>query len=260
MDSAFARALRGGIKGVAMVLDHELTSGECFQLQPGALPVRCQLQGPTFPAPAQLRGAAPSGVVTTCWTRGELRITGQIQMKSLRIEAETLDSVLIENVSAQKGDGAGFFVKGDADISDGGLIFIKHASARSGGGFLAKEQLHLTSHSTITIQHATAAEYGGGILAGKGLQGVTFNATEDGTLQALSPENLQCSKTFTVSNGLTPRCDCGDYRILCINRSYDVVVFYTFGCGFFVDEWPEEIPLAYLIAADPGFSLLALLV
>eukprot|EP00913_Durusdinium_trenchii_P017245 g16215.t1 len=36
--------------------------------------------------------------------------------------------------------------------------------------------------------------------------GVTFNATEDGTLQALSPENLHCSKAFTVSNGFTPRC------------------------------------------------------
>ncbi|CAK9110651.1 Putative outer membrane protein PmpB [Durusdinium trenchii] len=41
--------------------------------------------------------------------------------------------------------------------------------------------------------------------------GVTFNAT-DGTLQALSPENLQCSKTFTVSGGFTPRCACSDYR------------------------------------------------
>ena len=32
-------------------------------------------------------------------------------------------------------------------------------------------------------------------------QGVTFNATEDGTLRALSPENLQCFKTFTVPLG-----------------------------------------------------------
>ncbi|CAK9110650.1 Probable outer membrane protein PmpB (Polymorphic membrane protein B) [Durusdinium trenchii] len=44
-------------------------------------------------------------------------------------------------------------------------------------------------------------------------QGVTFNATDDKTLQALSPQNLQCSKASTVSNGLTLRCDCGDYRI-----------------------------------------------
>ena len=32
-------------------------------------------------------------------------------------------------------------------------------------------------------------------------QGVTFKATEDGILQALSPEDLQCSKTFTVPLG-----------------------------------------------------------
>ena len=30
---------------------------------------------------------------------------------------------------------------------------------------------------------------------------MTFNATEDGTLRALSPENLQCFKTFTVPLG-----------------------------------------------------------
>eukprot|EP00435_Cladocopium_sp_Y103_P027822 s3514_g6.t2 len=41
--------------------------------------------------------------------------------------------------------------------------------------------------------------------------GVTFNASHDGRLQALSPETLQRA---TVSKGLTPLCNCTNYQIL----------------------------------------------
>eukprot|EP00435_Cladocopium_sp_Y103_P002100 s757_g1.t1 len=41
---------------------------------------------------------------------------------------------------------------------------------------------------------------------------VTFNATKDGTLKAVSSEYLQCPKTVTASKHLTQRCECSNYQ------------------------------------------------
>ncbi|CAL1141939.1 unnamed protein product [Cladocopium goreaui] len=43
--------------------------------------------------------------------------------------------------------------------------------------------------------------------------GVTFNATKDRSLKAVSSEYLECSKTVTASKGLTQRCNCSNYQI-----------------------------------------------
>ncbi|CAL1133303.1 unnamed protein product [Cladocopium goreaui] len=65
----------------------KLTAGSCFQLQPTAEAPLCELQGP-HGAPSQLRPAT-AGILTL--TSGELRITGQIQMTSLRLAAKTVN-------------------------------------------------------------------------------------------------------------------------------------------------------------------------
>ncbi|CAK9112397.1 unnamed protein product, partial [Durusdinium trenchii] len=61
----------------------------CFQLQLPSDAQRCELRGP-HAAPARLVTAENVTGVATLRTQGELRITGSIQMISLRFDAGTL--------------------------------------------------------------------------------------------------------------------------------------------------------------------------
>ncbi|CAK9017602.1 unnamed protein product [Durusdinium trenchii] len=158
----------------ADLCERQLISGDCFQLQPGTSPaMRCQLRGPASAhaplRPAQLRAAA-QGVVTTCGTPGELRITGQIQMISLRLEAETIvfEDAQVEawhetpDLSIETG--GAFHSEGPLTLTRSNLT-VKTTGAKKGGG-LAAVDLILVS-SSLQVLNATAFDSGGGFY-GKG--------------------------------------------------------------------------------------------
>ncbi|CAL1148547.1 unnamed protein product, partial [Cladocopium goreaui] len=127
----------------------KLTAGSCFQLQPTVAAPLCELQGPhgRHGAPAQLRPAA-AGILTL--TSGELRITGQIQMTSLRLAAKTVNFADAHVEAWHEGlsdpnsteSGGAFFSNGSFTLTRSHLT-VRGAAAVSGGGFAADGDLIL---------------------------------------------------------------------------------------------------------------------
>ncbi|CAK9110649.1 Probable outer membrane protein PmpB (Polymorphic membrane protein B) [Durusdinium trenchii] len=180
----------------ADLCERQLTSGECFQLQPGTSPaMRCQLRGPASAhaplRPAQLRAAA-QGVVTTCGTPGELRITGTMLLEDAQVEAwHEAPDLSIEA-------GGAFHSKGPLTLTRSTLTdfgFIKPSSAECcssrvwrlrqhskvfmqnvyalkghGGGFFVVGGANITESGLIHIKNARSARGGGGFLATQRLQ------------------------------------------------------------------------------------------
>ncbi|CAK9110645.1 Putative phosphatase YitU [Durusdinium trenchii] len=159
---------------------------------PGTSPaMRCQLRGPASAhaplRPAQLRAAA-QGVVTTCGTPGELRITGQIQMISLRLEAETIvfEDAQVEawhetpDLSIETG--GAFHSEGPLTLTRSNLT-VKTTGAKKGGG-LAAVDLILVS-SSLQVLNATAFDSGGGFY-GKGTLRLDYVSSPKSSLRTLS--------------------------------------------------------------------------
>ncbi|CAL1141136.1 unnamed protein product [Cladocopium goreaui] len=179
----------------------KLTAG-CFQLQPTAAAPLCELQGP-HGAPAQLRPAT-AGILTL--TSAELRITGQIQMTSLRLAAKTVNfadahveawheapsdpnsnasggaffsegsftltrsRLTVRDVRATTMDGGGFAAGGDLNVRQDSGVVIENVSAKSGAGFLATGNVYISDNSMVFIQNARSTKNGGGFSTRKRLQ------------------------------------------------------------------------------------------
>ncbi|CAK9104955.1 Uncharacterized protein (Fragment) [Durusdinium trenchii] len=168
-DRSDARPLREDCEVISFtdLCERQLSSGECFKLQPSTSPASCQLWGPAFPAPAQLQGdAAAQGVVTTCGTRRKLHISGQIEMISLRLEAETM---IFEDAQVEAwhetpdlsiDQGGAFFSGGPFNLTRSNLT-VKSTGAVKGGALAAAGDLTLVS-SSLRVLNAAAAESGGG--------------------------------------------------------------------------------------------------
>ncbi|CAL1141954.1 unnamed protein product, partial [Cladocopium goreaui] len=153
----------------------KMTAGSCFQLEPTVAAPPCELQGP-HGAPAQLRPAA--GEILTL-TSGELRITGQIQMTSLRLQAKTLNFA-DANVEAwhegpsdpnSTATGGGFLTKKGLRVSNGSVVSLENVAARRhGGGFFALGEVEIAGNSTVNISNSRAESGdGGGCYIHKGL-------------------------------------------------------------------------------------------
>ncbi|CAK9104951.1 unnamed protein product [Durusdinium trenchii] len=162
--------------------------------------MRCQLRGPASAhaplRPAQLRAAA-QGVVTTCGTPGELRITGShgcallqscdfcviflvlawtIVFEDAQVEAwhETPD-LSIET-------GGAFHSEGPLTLTRSNLT-VKTTGAKKGGG-LAAVDLILVS-SSLQVLNATAFDSGGGFY-GKGTLRLDYVSSPKSSLRTLS--------------------------------------------------------------------------
>ncbi|CAL1141713.1 unnamed protein product [Cladocopium goreaui] len=122
----------------------KLTAGSCFQLQSTAEAPLCELQGP-HGAPAQLRPAA-AGILTL--TSGELRITGQIQMTSIRLAAKTVNFA-------------------DAHVEAWHEAPLDPNSTASGGAFFSEGSFTLT-RSRLTVRDVRATTMDGGGFAADG--------------------------------------------------------------------------------------------
>ncbi|CAL1156681.1 unnamed protein product [Cladocopium goreaui] len=201
-DGASARHLQDCevIGWVELCERKKLTARACFQLEPTAEAPLCELQGP-HGAPAQLRPAT-AGILTL--RSGELRITGQIQMTSLRLAAKTVNfaDAHVEawhegpsdpNATALGGaffsegsftltrsrltvrgsaaaDGGGFAAGGDLSVFQDSEVVIENVSAKSGAGFVVMGDAYIFDNSMIFIQNARSTKNGGGFSTRKRLQ------------------------------------------------------------------------------------------
>ncbi|CAK9029176.1 unnamed protein product [Durusdinium trenchii] len=202
-----------------------LEAGSCAQLSkfdPSNVRGGCRLRGPpTSAAPARLLGI---GGLVTMKTGEELRISGNLHMTSLRLEAGTL---IFENAqvvtSPEPPPGAeNSAIKGGAFRSYGRVIFansnvtVSSGAAKEGGGIAADGKIGAASAdlmliaSSLRVQNTAAKEFGGGIVASSALRLQSFDAAartllldadvDIKELDALAQASSSTSSTLTIMN------------------------------------------------------------
>ncbi|CAK8987616.1 unnamed protein product, partial [Durusdinium trenchii] len=135
---------------------------------------RCELHGPRA-APARLVTAENVTGVATLRTQGELRITGSIEMISLRFDAGTLvfDDAQVEAWHEDHPEevielGGAFSSRGPFTLTNSNLT-VRDTSAVKGGGLAAVGDLTL-ANSTLRVLRASATDSGGGFYGAAALR------------------------------------------------------------------------------------------